>query len=112
MTTIKKIITLILVLMLLIIAIAVSSMNAEGVSLNLYWLQLNWPLGFTLLLFSCLGVIFGILLGWVFWTWPANKQKTYWKRSYFKLKQEHDSLSETEQKQIAQVVEKGQVKIP
>jgi len=112
MTTIKKIISLVLVLMLLIVAIAISSMNAEGVSLNLHWYQLNWPLGFTLLLFSCFGVVFGILLGWMFWTWPANKQKTYWKRAYFKLKQEHDSLSEKEQKQITQIADEGQVKIP
>ncbi len=94
------------------VAIAVSSLNAEGVSLNLYWFHLNWPLGFTLLLFSCLGVVFGLMLGWLFWTWPANKQKTYWKRSYFKLKQEHDRLSEKEQEQVAQATIEGQVKIP
>ncbi|TDR18498.1 LapA family protein [Marinicella litoralis] len=112
MTTLKKIITLIFVLLLLLVAIAVSSLNAEAVSLNLHWYQLNWPLGFTLLLFSSLGVVFGLVMGWLFWTWPANKQKIYWKRAYFKLKQEHDQLTEKEQKQITQTSTEGQVKIP
>ena len=57
--------------------VALPDQAAEGVSLNLYWFHLNWPLGFTLLLFSCLGVVFGLMMGWLFWTWPANKQKTY-----------------------------------
>ncbi len=112
MTTLKKIITLVFVLMLLIVAIAISSLNAESATLNLYWMQLNWPLGFTLLLFSCFGVVLGIMLGWLFWTWPANKQKNHWQRSYFKLKQEHDTLTEKEQKKVVQVIPEGQVKIP
>jgi len=88
MSTIKKITSLVLVLVLLIGAVAVSSMNADNVQLNLYFYQLNWPLGFTILAFSSVGVLVGIMVAWLFWTWPANKQKNQWKRAYFQLKQE------------------------
>ena len=31
-----------------------------------------------------------MVLAWLFWTWPANRRKTYWQREYFKLKQLQD----------------------
>lgn len=113
MSTLKKIITLIFVLLLLVLAIAISSLNADSVLLKLYWYELNWPLGFTLLLFSCFGVLFGLLLGWLFWTWPANKQKTYWKREYFKLKQENEANKPSTVDELsANSLVESQVKIP
>lgn len=92
MSGIKKIITLILVVLLLLVAVVISSLNADSVPLNLYWYQFDWPLGFTLLLFSCLSAVLGMMLAWLVWTWPANKQKAYWKRAYFNLKQEQEQL--------------------
>jgi uncharacterized integral membrane protein len=112
MTSIKKIFTLTFVLLLLIIAIAISSLNADSVSLNLYWYQLNWPLGFTLLLFLSLGVLFGILVGWLFWTWPAHKEKTHWKRSYHQLKQSHESEVAELQKKVFTESNEEQAKLP
>lgn len=90
MSTIKKIFTLSVVLILLIGSVAVSSMNAGSVELNLYWYQFSLPLGFMLLLFVSTGLLFGLLLSWLLWTWPANKRKTYWQREYFKLKRLQD----------------------
>ena len=52
MSSIKKVFTIVIVLLLLIGAVAVSSLNASGVELNLYWYQLALPLGFMLLLFG------------------------------------------------------------
>ena len=92
MSTIKKILTLIAVLIMLIGAVAISSLNADSVALNLYWYQLSLPLGFMLLLFTSVGLLFGLLLGWLFWTWPASRKKTYWEREYFKLKQQTENL--------------------
>ena len=90
MTSIKKIFTLVTVLVLLVVAIAISSLNADRVALDLHWYQLNWPLGFTLLLFLSLGVLLGVMLGWFFWTWPAHREKTHWKRKYHQLEQAHN----------------------
>ncbi len=90
MSTIKKIFTIVIVLILLIGSVAVSSLNAGSVELNLYWYQFSLPLGFMLLLFASMGLLFGMLLSWLLWTWPANKRKTYWEREYFKLKRIQD----------------------
>lgn len=102
MSTFKKVFTLGIVLILLVGSVAISSLNAGSVELNLYWYQLNWPLGFMLLLFASLGLLFGMLLSWVLWTWPANKRKTYWQREYFKLKQLQDE-------QVAAIQDAGSI---
>ncbi len=107
MNTIKKIIALTTVLILLIGSVALSSLNADSVALNLYWYQFTLPLGFMLLLFASLGLLFGLLLSWLLWTWPANKQKTYWEREFFKLKQQHEELE-----QQAKTESQAVVKIP
>jgi len=103
MSMIKKIFTLAVVLILLIGSVAISSLNAESVELNLYWYQISLPLGFMLMVFSSMGVLFGMLLSWLFWTWPANKRKTYWEREYFKLKRVQD-----EQNAVIQAASKGE----
>lgn len=92
MSTIKKIFTITIVLILLIGAVAISSLNADSVNLNLYWYQVTLPMGFMLLVFASLGLLFGLVLSWLLWTWPANKQKTYWERAYFNLKQNNDEV--------------------
>lgn len=112
MTSIKKILSLTFVLILLIVAIAISSLNAGSVTLNLHWYQLNWPLGFTLLLFLSFGVLFGILLGWLFWTWPAHRAKTHWKRSYNQLKQTHEAEVAALQNKAFATSDEGQAKLP
>lgn len=97
MSTIKKIFTLVVVLLLLIAAVAISSLNADAVSLNLYWYQLSLPLGFMLLLFVALGLLVGLVVGWLFWTWPTARKKLYWEREYFKLKQATEQDPKTAQ---------------
>ena len=75
MNSIKKVFTLVVVVVALIMAVALSSMNADSVALNLHWFQLNWPLGFMLLVFSALGLLLGLVLSWLLWLWPSNRQK-------------------------------------
>lgn len=115
MSTIKKIFTLSVVMILLIGSVAVSSLNADTVALNLYWYQFSLPLGFMLLLFSSLGLLFGLLLSWLLWTWPANKRKTYWQREYFKLKQLQDEQAKADD-QVAVIensaADQSVVKVP
>lgn len=100
MSTLKKILTLAVVLILLIGSVAVSSLNAGSVALNLYWYQLSLPLGFMLLLFASVGLLFGLLLSWMLWTWPANRKRVYWEREYFKLKQSCDEQEKEAQKSV------------
>lgn len=90
MSTLKKIFTIIIVLVLLVGSVAVSSLNADSVELNLYWYQISLPLGFMLLLFASMGLLFGLLLSWMLWVWPAHRKRVYWEREYFKLKHDHD----------------------
>ena len=92
------------VLVLLIGAVAISSLNADYAALNLYWYQLNLPMGFMLLLFASLGMLAGLFLGWLFWTWPANRKKTYWEREYFKLKQQEPVKKEQKESTSTEVV--------
>lgn len=111
MSTIKKILTIIIVLILLVGSVAVSSLNADSVVLNLYWYQLNLPLGFMLLLFASMGLLFGLLLSWMLWVWPAHRKRVYWEREYFRLKQIHDEQkTQTENKQS--IESDSMVKIP
>ncbi len=99
MSLIKKIFTLVIVLGLLIGSVSISSLNAGSVELNLYWYQISLPLGFMLLAFAALGMLFGMFLSWLFWTWPAKKKKTYWEREYFKLKRSEDERNAALQNQ-------------
>ncbi len=111
MSTLKKILSIVAVLILLIGAVAISSLNADSVALNLYWYQLNLPLGFMLLLFTSVGLLFGLLLGWLFWTWPANRKKTHWEREYFKLKLQTEK-ADAEKQEAASSASKAVVKVP
>lgn len=104
MSTLKKIFTILTVLVLLIGAVAISSLNADYAALNLYWYQLSLPLGFMLLLFASLGMLAGLFLGWLFWTWPAKRKKTYWEREYFKLKQQETAVTEQTTSDSTEVV--------
>ncbi len=99
MSTLKKILTIIIVLVLLVGSVAVSSLNADSVALNLYWYQISLPLGFMLLLFASMGLLFGLLLSWMLWVWPAHRKRVYWEREYFKLKQSHDEQQTALEKQ-------------
>lgn len=111
MSTLKKIFTLIVVIFLLLSAVAISSLNADSIELNLYWYQLGLPLGFMLLLFACGGLLLGLMLSWVVWIWPAHRNRVYWQREYFKIKQSQDEQKKQAELQ-PQNTESSVVKIP
>lgn len=107
MSTIKKIIGSVILLFLLLGSVALSSLNATTVTLDLYWHSWEMPLGFMLLVFAALGLLVGLVLCWLLWVLPAAKQRRYWERSYFQLKQEQDAQTQAEDKSP-----QGVVKIP
>ncbi len=85
----KKVIGIAVSLLLLICAVALSSLNAASVELNLYWYQLNLPMGFLLLLFAVCGILCGLFIAGLWWVWPAKRQAVHWKRHYNQLTDEH-----------------------
>ena len=107
MSTIKKIIGTLILLFLLLGSVAVSSLNSATVTLDLYWHSWQMPLGFMLLLFASMGLLIGLVLSWLLWVLPAAKQRRYWERSYFQLKQEQDDQTQANDKSP-----QGMVKIP
>ena len=57
--------------------------------------------------YAALGLLVGLVLCWLLWVLPAAKQRRYWERSYFQLKQEQDAQTQAEDKSP-----QGVVKIP
>jgi uncharacterized integral membrane protein len=52
----------------------VGSLNSEITSLDLLWVQLQWPLGLILLCAAALGLLLGLVLVWLFSVLPLRAQ--------------------------------------
>ena len=50
----------------------VGTLNSEVVSLDLLWVQLEWPLGLILLCAAATGLLLGLLLAWLFSVLPLR----------------------------------------
>jgi uncharacterized integral membrane protein len=49
----------------ILFGLLVGSLNSDIVTIDLLWLQLQWPLGLTLLSFMALGLIIGLVLSFL-----------------------------------------------
>ena len=49
----------------ILFGLLVGSLNSDIVTIDLLWLQLQWPLGLTLLCFMALGLIIGLVLSFL-----------------------------------------------
>ena len=62
--------------LIIILAVAagllVGTLNADPVSLDLLWVQLEWPLGLLAMLFLATGVLLGLLLSWLMQVLPLK----------------------------------------
>jgi putative membrane protein len=60
------------------LGLVIGTLNPESVSLDLLWVQLEWPLGLVLLAAGALGLLVGLLLAWFFSILPlrARLRKT------------------------------------
>lgn len=54
------------------LGLLVGTLNSDTVSLDLLWLQLNWPLGLILLTAGAAGLLLGLLLAWLFSILPLK----------------------------------------
>lgn len=65
---------------IVVVALAVSlgllvgTLNHEMTSVDLLWVQLDWPLGLLLLAALTLGLFIGLLLAWLFRILPLRMQ--------------------------------------
>lgn len=54
------------------LGLLVGTLNSDTVSVDLLWVQLQWPLGLLLLCVLVIGLLFGLLISWVFSVVPLR----------------------------------------
>lgn len=54
------------------LGLLVGTLNSDTVSVDLLWVQLQWPLGLLLLCVLVVGLLFGLLISWVFSVVPLK----------------------------------------
>ncbi len=54
------------------LGLLVGTLNSDTVSVDLLWVQLQWPLGLLLLCVLVIGLLFGLLISWVFSVVPLK----------------------------------------
>lgn len=68
----------ILLIVVLTLAVAMGlllgTLNSESVSVDLLWLQMEWPLGLLILSAVALGLLLGVSLAWFFNILPLRVQ--------------------------------------
>ncbi len=66
----------ILFIMVTVLAVAlgllIGTLNSETTTVDLLWVQLDWPLGLLLLTALAIGLILGLLLTWLFSVLPMR----------------------------------------
>jgi uncharacterized integral membrane protein len=50
----------------------IGTLNSEVASLDLIWIQLEWPLGLILLCAAAAGLVLGVVLAWLFSILPLR----------------------------------------
>jgi uncharacterized integral membrane protein len=56
------------------LGLLVGTLNHEMTSVDLLWVQLDWPLGLLLLATLTVGLLIGLLLAWLFRILPLRMQ--------------------------------------
>ena len=54
------------------LGLLVGTLNSDGVSVDLLWVQIQWPLGLLLLCVFVVGLLFGLLISWIFSVMPLK----------------------------------------
>lgn len=69
-----RIIFIIVVTLALALGLLLGALNAEAVSLDLLWVQINWPLGLLIICALAAGLLLGLCLAWFFNILPLRMQ--------------------------------------
>ncbi len=67
-----RLIFIIIALLAVLGGLVVGTLNADPVTLDLLWVQINWPLGLVLVAALAIGVLLGVTLTWILQVWPAR----------------------------------------
>jgi uncharacterized integral membrane protein len=54
------------------LGLLIGTLNSDSASVDLLWIQLNWPLGMLILCVFVTGLLAGLLLAWVFSVLPLR----------------------------------------
>ena len=54
------------------LGLLIGTLNSDTVSVDLLWIQLNWPLGLLILCMFVTGLLAGLLLAWFFSILPLR----------------------------------------
>jgi len=67
-----RVIFIIIAVLAIALGLLIGTLNSDSVSLDLLWIQLQWPLGLLMLGVFVSGLLFGLLLAWVFGIMPLR----------------------------------------
>ncbi len=67
-----KLIFIVLALLAVATGLVLGTLNADPVTVDLLWFQLNWPLGLVLVSTLALGILVGMAGTWLIQVWPAR----------------------------------------
>ena len=67
-----RILFIVVMLLALALGLLVGTLNSDLVSVDLLWLQLDWPLGLVILSAAALGLLLGLVLTWLFSVMPLR----------------------------------------
>lgn len=65
---------IIVVTLAVALGLLVGTLNHEMASVDLFWVQLDWPLGLLMLAALSVGLVIGLLLAWLFRILPLRMQ--------------------------------------
>ncbi len=67
-----RVLFIVVMLLALALGLLVGTLNSDLVTVDLLWLQLDWPLGLVILSAAALGLLLGLVLTWLFSVMPLR----------------------------------------
>jgi uncharacterized integral membrane protein len=69
-----RILLFIVVILAVALGLLVGTLNSATVSVDLLWIQLDWPLGLIILAATAIGLFLGLILAWFFSILPLRSR--------------------------------------
>jgi uncharacterized membrane protein YciS (DUF1049 family) len=67
-----RVIFIIIAVLAIFLGLLIGTLNSDTVSVDLLWVQLQWPLGLLMLCVFTVGLLSGVLLAWLFGIVPLR----------------------------------------
>jgi uncharacterized integral membrane protein len=69
-----RILFFVVVILALALGLLIGTLNSSSVSVDLLWIQLDWPLGLVILSAAAAGLVLGLVLAWFFSILPLRSR--------------------------------------